>query len=315
MKRARELLGEPVELAVRRLALSLLNDAAKARNRLSDPQDADALHAFRVSVRRLRTCLQSYRDHLDKRVSKKLCKRLAELTDATNAGRDAQVHVQWLGRQLARRRLAALARSGIRLMLDELEARQEQTHQKSAQSIADQFPDLADKLCQRLSRGRKAPRLDRDGDALSFAAVTGAILQSHATELQARLAQLSSPDDQEAAHDARLTAKRLRYLIEPLRKELHGGRDVVRHFKQLQDLLGELRDMQTLWDQVDAAVQRAAGDFGRQLLRTAATEPRLSALKRPTPQHRACHALAAVAHLIAAHQRRLFATQIGRAHV
>ena len=51
------LLPRPPEEGARRLALSYLDQAARARPRLADPADAEALHDFRVGLRRLRSCL------------------------------------------------------------------------------------------------------------------------------------------------------------------------------------------------------------------------------------------------------------------
>jgi CYTH domain-containing protein len=72
-----------------------------------------------------------------------------------------------------------------------------------------------------------------------------------------------SPADVVAAHEARILAKRLRYLLEPLRTTDVGEETtaLVKHLKGLQDILGELHDAHVLSEelaaaQVDSATER-----------------------------------------------------------
>ena len=64
-------LSRPPEEGARLLALSFLDQAAQARPRLADPADTEALHDFRVGLRRLRSCLRAYR----RRISREACPR------------------------------------------------------------------------------------------------------------------------------------------------------------------------------------------------------------------------------------------------
>jgi hypothetical protein len=65
-----------------------------------DPLDPEALHDFRVAIRRLRSCIRAYRTELQGSVSKQMQRRLRKLTLATNAGRDAEVHLNRLRNQV-----------------------------------------------------------------------------------------------------------------------------------------------------------------------------------------------------------------------
>src|SRR4051794_18063096 len=58
------LLDLPAEEAARLIALSLLDRAAAAAARMTDPSDPQALHDFRVATRRLVACLQAYRPEI-----------------------------------------------------------------------------------------------------------------------------------------------------------------------------------------------------------------------------------------------------------
>ena len=59
------LLSRPPEEGARLIALSWLDQAAAAFPRLQDPADIEALHDFRVGLRRLRSCLRSLVPEID----------------------------------------------------------------------------------------------------------------------------------------------------------------------------------------------------------------------------------------------------------
>src|SRR5438034_4318112 len=93
---AADLLEEPVERAAREIALRLLDKVEKERRRLDEPDDVEALHDFRVAVRRLRSWLRAFKGPLRGSVSGRHRDTLRAVARATNAGRDAEVHVEWL---------------------------------------------------------------------------------------------------------------------------------------------------------------------------------------------------------------------------
>ena len=71
----RGLLLQPVGQAVCRIALTHLDAARAAHERLKDASDTEALHDFRVALRRLRSVLRAYRPWL-KNIPRKLRRRL-----------------------------------------------------------------------------------------------------------------------------------------------------------------------------------------------------------------------------------------------
>src|SRR5688500_1324345 len=92
------LLSASAQEGARLVALRYLDQAVSAAQRLHDPMDAEALHDFRVGLRRLRSCLRAYADLLDESVGDKGHRRLSEIADRTNPGRDAEVQLGWLER-------------------------------------------------------------------------------------------------------------------------------------------------------------------------------------------------------------------------
>jgi hypothetical protein len=114
------LLDLPVREGVARVAREYLGDAESALGRLRNARDIEALHDFRVAVRRLRSLLRAYRRWIGRAGGKKVRRRLRDLGQATNAGRDAEVQVAWLEAQRAA--LARRERSGLNWLLRRLRA-------------------------------------------------------------------------------------------------------------------------------------------------------------------------------------------------
>src|SRR5215470_20083008 len=102
-----QLLAMPVQEGVRLRALELLEAARSERARLDSPRDVEAVHDFRVALRRLRSLLKAHRPHLGKKVEK-LRKELGAVAETTGQARDAEVQLEWLS---AHRRELGAARA------------------------------------------------------------------------------------------------------------------------------------------------------------------------------------------------------------
>ena len=66
-----DLLSRSEEEGARRLALKALSAARAAERRLDDRSDPEALHDFRVAIRRLRSLLRAYKPQLESSIRKK----------------------------------------------------------------------------------------------------------------------------------------------------------------------------------------------------------------------------------------------------
>src|SRR6266702_3511109 len=96
MQREQELIDRSAEEGARVVALGLLSDADQAARALELQDDDEALHDFRVALRRLRSVLRAFRPWLAGTVRRKHEKRLKRLGRGTNAARDAEVQLAWL---------------------------------------------------------------------------------------------------------------------------------------------------------------------------------------------------------------------------
>jgi CHAD domain-containing protein len=260
---AEPLLSRPPEEGARVIALRFLDQAAAAWPRLADPEDAEALHDFRVALRRLRSSLRAYRDPLEGSLPGKLLKKLRRLARSTNPGRDTEVQIAWL-RQRGRH-LSSYHRAGLAWLLGRLDDRMRAARAEMETELKRGYTAVEGELRRRLATYRTEVRLDASGHRTTLAHVTAGLLREHVRELEEHLARVGSVADEEEAHEARIAAKRARYLLEPLAEEIPGAGPLLKRFKALQDLLGDLHDAHVLEAELARAVEEAAAERARRL--------------------------------------------------
>jgi len=296
-----DLLSRPPEEGARLIALSWLDQAVAAFPRLPDAADTEALHDFRVGLRRLRSCLRSYRPWLEESLPKKLRRRLRDLAGSTGPGRDTEVQIEWLrGRA---RHLGSYHRAGLSWILGRLEERMRAANEEMSARLPKEFPRIEADLRDRLSTYHTEVHLAAGGHpSPTLAEVTAGILRRQATELESHLARVEGPEDEHEAHEARISAKRLRYLLEPFGPE----QPLVKRMKKLQDLLGELHDAHVLEAELSEALQVAAAERVRRLLEVSLTDAPDDALIRAERRRVRESGLLALARLNRARRNRLF---------
>ncbi|HEX4628761.1 MAG TPA: CHAD domain-containing protein [Gemmatimonadales bacterium] len=291
----------PAPAAVAHVGLTLLDAARAATGRLSDPDDAEALHDFRVALRRLRTLLRSFRDEVGDLVTKKLQRRLRDVARSTGPGRDAEVQLAWI--EAHKSELGKSPRPGVPWLVARLEGRRDRAYAGIRQDGPPEFQQMERRIRRALTRALA----DATPGRPAFAAATGRLVRAHVTELEQELDTARSTRDEAAIHRARIAVKRLRYLLEPLQGEGATEASIVDRLKQLQDLLGELHDLHVLAAELGDATADAAAERARRLHDAAVHgTPRARTGKpaRPTP---GSAGLLALARLTAQWEQRLFA--------
>jgi CHAD domain-containing protein/CYTH domain-containing protein len=258
VKTAAGLLDLGAERGARRLALAFLDDAEAARARLEQGDDDEALHDFRVAIRRLRSTARAYADHLGGSIGGKDRRRLSNLADATNDARDLEVHADWLACRLDA--FSGDERAAAEARLDDLRGELARAREAVRREVVKGFPRERWRLARRLRFYRVEVDIDAPAGGVRLAAVFGRKALELAADLERRLARVRSIDDQDQAHRARIAAKRLRYLIEPFAGDLEGAPELVKRLKRLQDALGEMHDADVLLARV--AKQQGNGDQG-----------------------------------------------------
>ncbi len=273
------LLPRPAPEAARRIALALVDEARAAERRLDDAGDTEALHDFRVALRRLRSQSRAHAPRLGAVLGRRTRRRLKDIAGSTGGARDAEVllgHVE---------RLAATLPVDLRAQVAGFHGGLEEERRNADGSALRKARKRFRKLRPGLRAGLGTFVLDLRGPAPpSFGVVLGGLAREQTAALLATFedARLPEPaanghaasedaasDDDEAAmvrraalHDARIDVKRLRYLLEPVRPEAAGARTLVKTLKGLQDLLGDLHDLHVLEDRLRAAPADAATAAG-----------------------------------------------------
>jgi len=251
----------PVEESARLIALAHLGQASAARARLEDPGDLDALHDFRVSLRRLRNCLQVYEPHLKGSAPRRFRRLFRSLARASGESRDLEVHLAWLGSN--QMQLEAADRTGAEWLAERLGRRKQRANEEFLDLARQEFPGLHDRLRDRLSVYRRKVRADRSWPGEAAGQVAGRIAAELAADVLKRLATVHTLSDREQAHRSRVQAKKLRYLLEPYERQIDGGGEAVQGLKRLQDHLGELNDAHAFWSELATALHAASEEAGQ----------------------------------------------------
>jgi CHAD domain-containing protein/CYTH domain-containing protein len=241
----------------RRLALAHLEDAGAARSRLLGSSDQEALHDYRVALRRLRSCARAYRKQFRSTVSRKSLRQLRRLARGTNRGRDLEVHLAWLVEQ--RDRVGEAEQPGVSWILERLTSAKRSAWEEMLQLDATLFPKVHDRLAVQLSAFRTTVRLDADLRRLSTAAVTASRMRATSRRLRRRLLGIHGYLSTTAIHRARIAAKHLRYLLEPFAAGVPDGETVIHQLKTLQDALGDVHDSHVFLAELRETLPEAKG--------------------------------------------------------
>ncbi|MCG5499332.1 CHAD domain-containing protein [Ectothiorhodospira lacustris] len=250
---------QPAARVVRDLARKYLDQAAQAAQRLSDPQDTEALHDFRVALRRLRSLLAAHKTFVKSWLPKKLRRRVKELAAGTGPARDTEVQIAWMEQQ--RGQVKSHQRPGYQWMMGRLEQRLQEEYQDLHETLPDALGRLHKRMHERLD-------LIRDDESPPFGAVTAARLLESAEDFRRHLLRVAGDDGEadEAVHQARIKGKRLRYLLEPVAAELDGGKELIRELKDMQNLMGEIHDIQVFSQELGQASEEAGAERLRRLI-------------------------------------------------
>lgn len=235
-----------------------LDKAEAAYDRWRSQADPEALHDFRVALRRMRSLMQTFAR--DVKVDRKALRALKRLGRLTNAGRDLEVAVAWV--EAVRSGVPEAGQAAVAAFLAALEERRAAAQRH-----------LRERLPRRWKKARKRLRHALDGLSprrqVSFAQAGAERIPEAADRLRSALAAVQGPADEAGLHHARLRAKRLRYLIEPYRDAAASAPAALRELKALQTVLGEIHDLHVLRAHLVVAMAAQCRDRARRLAEAA----------------------------------------------
>ena len=234
------LLDQPPARAVETIGTRLLEAASGALQHLTAGTDPEALHDFRVAVRRLRSTLSAWKGTLRDSVRPEHRKALRALQRRTGEARDAEVALAWLDDLPAPAKDEA---AGFAALRSRFERRSTGASNSWAELVVS-FDALDATLREALAGAAS--------DDQTFARALARRVRRHAKRLRRRVRRACETGDPAYAHEARIWGKRLRYLVEPV-SDL--APHLVKQCKKLQAILGELNDADVLEDEVTQEIR------------------------------------------------------------
>ena len=229
---------------IRVVARELLAKVREKSENLGIDEDRDAIHGFRVALRRLRSWIRAFNDELAATVSPKVQRRLKRIAGATRTSRDCEVHINGLDR-FAKSQRGRYGKAA-EWLLDDLRAQKAEADLELRETVNKRLERTASQLAHGLSHF--IVNLDEPADPMAFALAT--LIRDHAIAASNCLSKVASVGDRAEAHDARIAVKRLRYIVEPLGGTIDDADALVDDLSKLQDELGALHDAQIFGSEI-----------------------------------------------------------------
>jgi len=280
-----ELLARPARYAARVVARERLRRVRLAMPSPDEPLGEDALHDFRVALRRLRTWLRAFGPELDDTVGRGTLRRLRRLSRRTGKARDLEVQLLWLGEPTTR--LGPLAAGAAASLAGRLRHEQALALAKSLEDTVSELPGAGRKLDKQLRRYEVRVPIGADHHDPTMAVRLGRLLREGAAQVRHTIGQVHSADQAAEAHQARLAVKHLRYLLESLGDHHRGAPRAALRLAALQDALGVLHDRHVLLGRVARETLLHGGTRGRSRTATTAPAPRPPTRRAFTALHSA----------------------------
>jgi CHAD domain-containing protein len=229
---------------------TLVTAARQTAARVTARTDPEAIHDFRVALRRLRTLLRPARKVFGRRHLQEIGAALGRFAKATGALRDEEV----LRETLTGLELPPRARAELLAWLVQ-RARQERVRRRGVERLlrAPDTPGGAPSLGAALAHLERRLGKDRRQELTAEALADAAISRAFAAVKELAGAEAH---DVAAMHELRIRFKRLRYTAELFAPILgDGSAAVVKSAARMQKRLGELHDV----DEALLRIRRARG--------------------------------------------------------
>ena len=225
----------------------------------------DSVHQMRVTCRRLRSILRSYRSVLDREVTDPIRDDLKWLGGELGAERDQEVlmerlgaHVEALPAELVLGPVAARLKAWNVANTDEARRRTlAALHTPRYLALLDSLAALTEQPPLRRKAARKPDKVMAKGIFKEYDRLAGRV--AHALELP------PGPERDTALHEARKSAKKTRYATEPARASLgKPAKRLGKRVKAVQKVLGDHQDSVVARDALRklALAAHAAGEPG-----------------------------------------------------
>ncbi len=231
---------QPAELAVRRMAVAMFDQARVFEPGIIEDRDSEFVHQYRVSLRKLRSLISLMKTVLPDDEAQQLKNRLSQLASTTGALRDLDVFL--LEQEDYQALLPGAYRNGFAQLIATVQKDRKRALRAVQRSLqSERYAKACSKLRSRLDREPVGNSTHGDKPIRSLASKK--ILRRYERiRSAAALIEAHSPDDD--VHEIRIECKKLRYMLEFF-AELYPGKHIkplLSALKSLQDLLGQFND-------------------------------------------------------------------------
>ena len=255
------MLARPVRAAVRLMARMRLQRVlecaarievhpgeSRAGRRLGDAppsgDDPEAVHDFRVALRRLRSWLRAFRPHLEDTVARKTERALGRVSRIAGEARDLEVQREWL--------LAAAADPKANMsaaaawLAPGLASSESGIVHRLGLEVVKTVPKVAARLARQLGQYTAEIDVDQGEVGPRMSVVMADRILEDLSAVRRCLNRVQRPSQVGESHLARIAMKRLRYLLEALDPALTPAALAVQRLALMQQALGDLHDAQVL---------------------------------------------------------------------
>ena len=198
-------------------------------------------------------------------------RRLRRMARESNAGRDAEVFLGWLA--TTESQLSTRDRTAVRWLIERFQRQEREAESELEARLKRDFQRTRERLEERLSTYQVQAHVHAGVREALFSTVIAGLLREVGEDLRRRLKRVRSVDDIDEAHQARITGKRLRYLLEPIAPHVVAGPALLAHLRGLQDALGDLHDAHVWLMVLRHVVAELAMEEGRRMASSITSPP------------------------------------------
>jgi CHAD domain-containing protein/CYTH domain-containing protein len=220
----------------------LTNEIKEYQTQLqNDPKDVEALHQFRIHIRKLRALLQEFEPFFYPKWLRKHKKLLARLMEKTNEKRDNDVALT--DSNLFQEQLSTKSKKILEIWRSSLSEKEKKLEKKLI--LLMRGTSLSTELTA-LNRHRSIYEIYQESAKQPLILVAITVIDQRIQEIISRGKDLKKDSKKKAYHKLRIQFKRLRYLFELLAPIIPQEKldNALNHLKKIQTILGEINDLQ-----------------------------------------------------------------------
>ncbi len=230
----------------------------------SEPNDVEALHRFRVHMRKCRALLSIFKDYFSQTERKNLMAELAGMMQATNTKRDNDVAIITFNE--LKKELSGSLREAVRELLDVF---MQKDQSLSSDLMIFMHSQTIEGTISSLLQIKDNPDIFGPDAATPVIFAANRVLDIQLTNIKERAGKLKTESITGKYHKLRILFKKLRYTLEILEfladRKLYAK--LSKRLKELQTVLGKIHDIDVQREDIAILVnQLQKGEKGRKLL-------------------------------------------------